>query len=698
MTLCKKKFYSLILFSSSFVIACFGSDKEIPGEIDSELGEGQVTGRVITSENLPVSGAVVTFSVRGTTYSATTPTNGRFSITLDKAARNDGFNVQITKTNFENANRAAVIKMHDLKLDLGDIPIYIVGHSQSVERTISGRVLNGFSYEGLSDSIVAIQDSLGRTVSATTDSKGQFVVTSRYFALGSSYQLSVYRSDYATRNDLTAQITAIENEADNTPMRLYPLFGGIKGVVYNDGNPSSNPSTTGLSGATVTITDSNGNSIPRTTNGAGEYSFGPPNYPAEIDFLLGETYFLNVSATDHWPQTNIPVKVTLTGENSAPNIYMRVQATISGNVTGPAGGTTTVTLSTAAPQIIKTLATTTTNGAGAYSFTIPDVIQGRRYTVSFSSPGYISQTLCVRSSGPPACDPSSNQITLGNNIVNVTLAAAPAPTSWITGRVGNYFPDPATNFVDGATVQILRASDRSILYTGTTSNMALIDASLPQGSGTFRINVNLTNGINYILRILKSGFSGDSDVNAQEVTFTYNQGGGAGQVPFVNVAGANYYNLLHANSGVSISQSVLFPIGVYVNVGTGSSSFPYDIKQTYEAFLTDKIGLTISARREISMVANRSNATLQNRREDASAFYIHLDDTANPISALPPGAKTSTTLALNGSSIPGIVHNGIRGDSRTTAWGLNQTSFYNFFVHEPGTVSLLRQPAAPILF
>lgn len=673
-----KNRFLLILFSVIFFsgasLNCFGDEKAIPGEVDSDIGEGKLKGRIVTSEELPVPNAKIDFAVRGKNYSVTTDRHGKFSVSLDEVARNDGFNVHVSKKDFDTATRAAIYKLHNLILDLGDITIYTASGNLPEEKHIIGNVLNGFAFEGLPNTVVAVEDSLGRTVSATTDDRGYFKIKSRYFAKGSTYVLTAYRKDYSVRNDLTVKITSIENETDNNPQRLYPLFGGIKGVVYNDNHPDNESSTTGLGSASVSIIDSNGSTLSQTTAANGTYFFGPPSHTSQIDFLLGQTYYLKVQATDHWEQAQIPISIESTGENQAPNIYMRVNAKISGTVSGPPANTTMVSLwTTRAP--IRELARVKTTG-NSFTFEDKRLIQGYEYKVKFSSPGYIST------------EATTSGLVAGTNTVNATLAPAPPPKDYITGRVGNFFPNPETTFVDDATVQIVRASDSSILYQSTTSNMAQIHTDLPQGEGSFRINVNLTNGENYLLRIIKNGFTGKSKIDYQEISFTYKSGSGASEVPLISAAGSNYYNLLHTNSGLVQSQMALYPLGVFVTVGAGSNEFKKDIKQTYEAFLTDKIGLTISARRETSIIYNRTHWTTHSQTEDASSFYIHIDDTANPIKALPPKAKHTVTLPFNGESVMGMVQSGIDGDLRTREWGLNSMTFFNFFVNKPVLVTV----------
>ncbi|HMY11764.1 MAG TPA: carboxypeptidase-like regulatory domain-containing protein, partial [Turneriella sp.] len=276
-----------ILALSLFTLNCFSSEKALPGV----TGTGQISGKVVGPDGTGISGVTVTTAHNGEVLTATSTSSGLFSFTLKEVQRGTGFNLQFTKTNFENASQAAVISLPNLKVDMGNVVMYITGSSAELTvRKITGQVLDNFSYKPLAGANVTTTDSAGQVLVVTTDDNGRFTLGSSYFALASTFAVGVYKSNYITRTDLIAVITAEENTIRNNPIRLYQKFGSVYGYVTEDSLG------TALNGVSVTLTNSNNQQITCYTGGnAGTYDSPEPLAPGlfcpDMDDDFGTTNF-----------------------------------------------------------------------------------------------------------------------------------------------------------------------------------------------------------------------------------------------------------------------------------------------------------------------------------------------------------------------------------------------------------------------
>jgi hypothetical protein len=711
-----------ILLVALFTLNCFTSEQALPGI----TGTGQISGKVVGADGTPISGVTVTTSHNGEVLTATTSSSGLFSFTLKEVQRGMGFNLQFTKTNFENASRAAVISLPNLKVDIGNVVMYITGSNAELSaRKITGQVLDNFSYRPLAGANVTTTDSAGQVLVVTTDDNGRFALVSNYFALGSTFALGVFKSNYISRTDIIAVITAEENTIRNNPIRLYQKFGAIYGYVTEDslGTP--------LNMVEVTLTNSNNQQITCYTGGNGgtydpeplapgfycpdmDDDPGTPNYGAngggfkikDQFLLLGNRYPITLSktstnctnrapaATNCYKTKTTYADVLLTGNNAIPGLTQALywDSWIYGTVSAGAG------VKVKLYNNSNTFITETTSGAGgAFLLDHPQIARAQTYKLTFEKNGYSSRLI----GNSPPNDPVLVTISVAgpNNVGAVTMTALPPPNQTIIGSVTDYW---STQIIPGALVSI---TDNNGLRTATTDAF-----------GAFSISGNFTCGNNYVMQISKAGYTGERVVAYQSFkislpmdAFLNTSGGGC-----TRLAGPPEYNLASASScdaegtpGVGAqacsNYTVLYPIGLFANISgagvlnPGLKRFQYQVKQTYEKFLTEKVGLTISGR----MGALQLTSSAPQKNWDYDTLYVHFDDTPR-ILPNPPEGKWSNHVPVNPlptTCTPTVTENcsprangalaeGIGSDTRTIPWDIKSYIYYHFYAAAPGSYTM----------
>ena len=145
------------------------------------------------------------------------------------------------------------------------------------------------------------------------------------------------------------------------------------------------------------------------------------------------------------------------------------------------------------------------------------------------------------------------------------------------------------------------------------------------------------------------------------------------------------------------SKDVLFPIGIFANINGSSKYFKSQIKQTYEKFLTEKTGLTISARTgDLQWTSVSPQKTY-----DYDAMYLHLDDTPKILPNVPEGKWSNhvpvnplPTICSPTVSSPcspesnGVLAENIGADSRIAAWDIKNYVYYHFYAAVPGMYTI----------
>lgn len=720
---------------AAFTLNCFSSEKSLP----ETTGTGQISGKVVGPDGTALPGVTVTTVVKGKTIQTTTTSTGLFAINVSDIERGQGFNLQFTKTNFENANQAAVISLPNLKVDIGNVTMFISGGSEVTTRKILGQVLDNFSYRPLAGANVTTIDSAGLAVVAITDDSGKFTLTSNYFALQSTFAVSVFKSNYITRTDLVAKITAEDNTIRNNPIRFYHKFGSVYAYATED------TLATALNGVTVSLTNSN-NQVLQCVTGLGVAPAGPydtvplavgaycPNLAGitspvtgtvgdnsggmkmQNDFLLlGTRYSVSLSKTDAncaarvqnsavanqcYRSVSTYVDVSLVGDNpiSGGSVKMYWDAYIYGTVvvTGvgtPISGATVKLYDSSNTYITQA----TTSATGAFLLDSPQIARNQQYKLTIEKSGYYSRLLGY-------AGPDSNEIVLnainvrGANSANtlsttgptISLKALPPPTHCITGTVNDYWSGLP---VDGATVAIFDGGWRT-----ATTGPAPASLGCPAiSNGQFIIGGNFSNTAvdAFDVEISKAGYTGEVLVSKQTFKFTHN-----GVVAPYNLD----TQLACSATGVGpvggancVSKLVLYPIGLFAVINGSSKYFRNQIKQTYEKFLTEKTGLTISGRTGDLQL---TSATPQ-KTYDYDAFYLHLDDTprvlpavregkwSNHVPVNPLGTICSPTVSSPCSpQANGVLSESIGNDNRILAWDIKTYVYYHFYAAAAGSYTI----------
>ncbi|MBX3722590.1 MAG: carboxypeptidase regulatory-like domain-containing protein [Turneriella sp.] len=722
------------------------------------VGQGQISGKVVGSDGTAIVGVTVTLPYKGQTLTTTTNSQGAFSFTLKDVERGQGLNVQFAKTYFENANQAAVISLPNLKVDLGNVVMNVTGGSEVTTRRITGQIFDNFSFKPLVGANVTATDNAGQVLVVTTDVAGKFVISSNYFSLNSSFAVGAYLSNYITRTDLVAVISAEDNPIKNNPIRMYHKFGSIYGYFAESGQVDGVNKPVSIDGVNVSVTSSN-NQILQCVTSTGAYPSGPydsingvpsilpagaycpdltgiaspmstslPAAPArnnnsggfkiQNDFLfLGQRYTVTgtkahascaarnsavVAAAACSPNccyrsVSTYVDVGLTGDNAVSGavIPMQWDSWIYGQTTTGGAGVT-VKLYSSTNTLLAT--TTTTGASGDFIFDTPLIQRGQSYKLTFEKTGYYSRLIgvpngtrpggCLVSGVPTSGTVFQSEVTVAsiavagpNNAGNTTMSQLCDPSHCVKGTVKDYW---STLPVANADVRVFDGGWR----TATTDNL-----------GQFTISGNFANTAvdAYDVEVSKTGYTGATDVNKQTFKFTHN--GVAVACPSaaydLNASGSSACGAtaVGPTGGVNCDKYlVLYPIGIFSN----GDSFRNQIKQSYEKFLTEKAGLTISAR--VNDLQLTSGA---GKNSDYDAFYIHLDNTpavlpsradtkwSNHVPVNPYSTKCTPTITSGCSPrANGVLTESIGNDNRIIPWDIKTYVYYNFYAAAPGSYTI----------
>lgn len=692
-----------------FTLNCFSSEKSLPGV----TGSGQIVGKVVGPDGTGIASVQISTSHKGQVLQTTSANNGTFTINLNEVERGTGFTLQLSKTNFDNASHAAVISLPNLKVDTGNIVMYISGGNEVTLRKITGQVYDNFSYKPLMNANVTTTDSAGQVLVVTTNDAGRFTIESYYLALNSSFAVGVYKADYITRTDIVAVITAEENPIRNNPVRLYQKFGAVYGHITED------TLGTALNNVSATLTNSNNQQLTCNSGGPYDANSSAPYEPLEAgkfcpdmddDFntnqngangggfkikdqflLVGTRYPVTLSktsaactartagSTNCYRTKTTYADVLLTGNNAIAGAATALMwdAWIHGTVS--AGSGVLVKLYNSSNTYITEV---TTNASGQFLFDHASILRNQQYKMTFEKSGYYSRLIGL--SAPN--DPVLHTITIAgaNNVGAVTMTALPPPTHCVMGTVTDHW---TTLPVDGATVAIFDGGWR----TATTGPAAASGGFPALSNGQFIIQGNFGNtAVNaFDVEISRTGYTGETLVAKQTFKFTHSGVAACPGTPFnLDTQLACDATGVGPTGGQNCTSKLqLYPIGIYAVINGGSKYFRHQTKQTYEKFLTEKTGLTISGRTGDLI----RTSSLPQKTYDFDGIYLHFDDTPRILPNVPEG-KWSNHVPVNpnGSSpvANGVLTEGIGADSRTNAWDLKNYVYYHFYAAQPGAYTI----------
>jgi 5-hydroxyisourate hydrolase-like protein (transthyretin family) len=704
-----KNYRAAIMLIALVTLNCFSSEKSLPGV----TGSGQISGKVVGPDGTGIASVQITTSHKGQVLQTTTSNLGAFSINLNEVERGTGFTLQLTKTNFENASHAAVISLPNLKVDTGNIVMYISGGNEVTLRRITGQVYDNFSYKPLLNANVTTTDSAGQVLVVNTDDAGRFTIESNYLALNSSFAIGVYKSDYITRTDLVAVITAEENPIRNNPVRLYQKFGAIYGHITEDtlGTPLNNVS--------AVLTNSNNQQLTCNSGGPYDANSSAPYEPLEAgkycpdmddDFNTNQNgangggfkikdQFLLVGT--RYPVTLSKTSAPCTARTALSTGCYRTKTTyadvlLTGN-NGIAGATTALlwdswihgTVSAGSGVLVKLynssntyIAEVTTNGSGEFLFDNSSILRNQQYKLTFEKSGYYSRLIGLSAPNDPVL--LTVAIAGANTTGAVAMTALPPPTHCVMGTVTDYW---TTLPVDGATVAVFDGGWR----TATTGPAAASGGFPALANGQFIIQGNFGNtAVNaFDVEISKTGYTGETLVSKQTLKFTHSGVAACPGTPYNldTQLACDATGVGPVGGANCTSKLQLYPIGVYAVINGGSKYFRHQVKQTYEKFLTEKTGLTISGRTGDLILTS----SMPQKTYDFDGIYLHFDDTPRILPNVPEG-KWSNHVPVNpNSSSPvanGVLTEGIGADTRTNAWDLKSYVYYHFYAAQPGSYTI----------
>lgn len=369
------------------------------------------------------------------------------------------------------------------------------------------------------------------------------------------------------------------------------------------------------------------------------------------------------------------------------------------------------------------LTQTTTDSSGKFLIDDPRILRGQTYKVTFDGAGIYSRRIGFSDTAPNPSPPPANiyqapvLLTIpstaslvapfGNGANQVAgacaggaicLTALQPPSRCVVGTVKDFWSGQP---VDGAVVGILDGGWR----VDTTGARPAAGGYPALASGQFLVKgtFNDTSLNAYTVQIAKPGYTGEILVAKQTFTFTHDGSSTCPAVPYnldIQLA-CDATGVGPTGGNNCVAHTVLHPIGVFGFINSGAKQFQYQIKQTYEKFLTEKNGLTISAR--TGALQRTSNMPAKNY--DYDAIYLHFDDTPRALPNVPAGNWTNhvgvnptgpicmpdTQQSSTYSCTPksnGVLTESIGNDSRITPWGIQTYVYYNFYAAAPGLYTI----------
>jgi hypothetical protein len=358
-----------------------------------EGAEATLSGITVTLKDKDGNVVATTSTGSNGAYSFTGITIGSYTVTAPTTAAGDTLETAATLPVTVTANTDAPNNNFGYLIPVGSLSgvLYLDGNKNSS--------LDG-GETGLSGIAVTLKDASGATiVTTTTGSNGAYSFTG--LTVGSytvTAPATAAGDNLETAGSLSVAVTADKDAPNNNFGYILPV-GSLSGTLYVDGNKNStlNTGEAGLSGITVNLLDGSGAIVATTTTGSdGTYSFA--------GLTIGSyTVAAPATAGDDTLETAATLSVTVTANHDTPSNnfgYVLPVGSVSGTffVDGDKDGAFDngeATLNGITVNLLDangaTIASTTTNSSGYYSFT---GLAPAAYTVSApaSAGGYALET------------------------------------------------------------------------------------------------------------------------------------------------------------------------------------------------------------------------------------------------------------------------------------------------------------------
>ncbi|MFG8044369.1 Ig-like domain-containing protein, partial [Pseudomonas aeruginosa] len=451
---------------------------------------------------------------------------------------------------------------------------------------------NGSSLSGTAEpgSTVILTDGNGNPIAeVTADGSGNWTYTPST-PIANGTVVNVVAQDAAGNSSPGASVT-VDSQAPAAPVL----------------NPSNGTTLSGTAepGATVTLTDGNGNPIGQVTaDGSGNWSFTPGT-------PLANGTVVNATASDPTGNTSAPASTTVDSvAPAAPVVNPSNGAEISG--TAEPGATVTLTDGSGNP-----IGQVTADGSGNWSFTP-------------STP--LADGTVVNAT---ATDPAGNTGGQGSTTVD---AIAPAT--------------PTVNLSNGSSLSGTAEPGSTVILTDGNGNPIAEVTADGSGNWTYTPSTPIANGT--VVNVVAEDAAGNSSPPA-----TVTVDSSAPPAPVINPSnGVVISGTAEAGATVTLTDAGGNPIGQVTADGSGNWSFtpgtPLANGTVIVATATDPTGntgpqaaTTVDSVAPAAPVVNPSNGTTISGTAEAGAKVILTDGSGNPI------GETTADGSGNWSFTPG---------------------------------------------
>ncbi|MGK5091989.1 carboxypeptidase-like regulatory domain-containing protein [Deltaproteobacteria bacterium TL4] len=585
-----------------------------------------IIGQVLnSSSSAPVVGAQVTIrDAKGNLLKeSSSNASGSFYLVSSNLLKETTYSLEANAAGYYTASTTVTIPSGAVY----NIPEFISLVSTDTIFSITGEVVDGLGSAGLKGVKVTLQDSKLTTQFGVTGEDGAFKLTSSNFKKDSSYVLTLEKEGYVTRSDVLVTIKEENNEIDGGTAHLFKHVGSITGMVQDDAGVV-------LSGVEVSTLDTAGETISGSTDNSGSFTL-------ESDFFfLGQKYGLSFSKANYY-SLSADAEIVIPSANRITTVQLTMKATISGSVAdsktnAALAGVTVAALNASNQEVTQAQ----TGSDGKFTLDHTGLVRNKSYKIKIQKSDYLSQEVTYPVSG--------KSLTPGDNLMNSVLLVSvlPGPVT-IRGKVVDYWKNSAgiaAASIAGASVSIL--DEEGVVRETTTGSTGDFEVH-----GTFALNKS------YDLKVSKTGYTGENDVFITTIKGTTTE------------LDAGIYNL--------------YPVGIFVTYqrckndvcdDVLSKSFEFRKQQSYENFLTGKIGFTLTLRDTETIAA-------------ADSFYLHLDDTSFP-PTLPSGSKISNYVAVGGGAVRGVLGEQLGQESREVLWNVKDFVMYHFYASQTGSYSI----------
>ncbi|HHJ1430071.1 TPA: Ig-like domain-containing protein [Pseudomonas aeruginosa] len=466
---------------------------------------------------------------------------------------------------------------------------------------------NGSSLSGTAEpgSTVILTDGNGNPIAeVTADGSGNWTYTPST-PIANGTVVNVVAQDAAGNNSPGASVT-VDSQAPAAPVL----------------NPSNGTTLSGTAepGATVTLTDGNGNPIGQVTaDGSGNWSFTPGT-------PLANGTVVNATASDPTGNTSAPASTTVDSvAPAAPVVNPSNGAEISG--TAEPGATVTLTDGSGNP-----IGQVTADGSGNWSFTP-------------STP--LTDGTVVNAT---ATDPAGNTGSQGSTTVD---AIAPAT--------------PTVNLSNGSSLSGTAEPGSTVILTDGNGNPIAEVTADGSGNWTFTPSTPIANGT--VVNVVAEDAAGNSSPPA-----TVTVDSSAPPAPVINPSnGVVISGTAEAGATVTLTDGGGNPIGQVTADGSGNWSFtpgtPLANGTVIVATATDPTGnpgpqaaTTVDAVAPPAPVIDPSNGTTISGTAEAGAKVILTDGNGNPIGETTADGSGNWTFTPGTPLANGTVVNAVAQD------------------------------------